>query len=264
MYWELLKMCCTSFQVETYKSFRPGDIVLAKVVSFMLWEKFNSSILNVAHDPWPGLSDLFRGRAVQLSADHGGERAGRGRGPQRGGWGSVQTVARCNKVPLSLVSLTLCEISSRRCSDGAHQLVWDAVSSDARQRVSQGRAGTAGVPAGLSHAHRVLWPHPLEHTASKTRPPHAELSVYVWNFRCLNLPSHSTLPVNAKYLVNRRQPWLVQSWIAHNLIVVALLSSILAFMTLWVFWHTCDCNFTHSDVFWNLWAGMSYIDEVPF
>ncbi len=27
------------FQVETYKSFRPGDIVLAKVVSFVLYEK---------------------------------------------------------------------------------------------------------------------------------------------------------------------------------------------------------------------------------
>lgn len=94
-YIELLKMSCTSLQVETYKSFRPGDIVLAKVVSFMLYEKFNSSILNVAHDPWPGLSDLFGRRAVQLPADHGGERAGRGRGPQRGGWGSVQTVIKC-------------------------------------------------------------------------------------------------------------------------------------------------------------------------
>lgn len=41
-----------SFQVETYKSFRPGDIVLAKVVSFMLYEKqFSFCHGCVAHDP---------------------------------------------------------------------------------------------------------------------------------------------------------------------------------------------------------------------
>lgn len=126
-------------------------------------------------------------------------------------------------------------LKSRRGSDGAHQLVWDAVSTHTRQRVSQGGTGTAGVPAGLSHA---LRPHPLEHTASKTRPltRNSQPKNILFGILCECGLLHSTLPVNAHYEVNT-------AWVSHDhkLNAVAFLSSILALLMLW---HTRDCNIT--------------------
>lgn len=131
IFWHMLgiKLLSLLLQVETYKSFRPGDIVLAKVVSFtcssplgtiqskylLLWSLLflNYNLwyvyILISHNcfhtgvvsPWPLTSDLSRWRPVQLPVDNSREWAGGGGSTQWIRWLIFQSTA--------LLGSTLCE-----------------------------------------------------------------------------------------------------------------------------------------------------------
>lgn len=84
----------------------------------------------------------------------------------------------CHVICLHFITPRSHFLLSIRCPDGSHQLVWDAVPADTRQRVPQSGASAAGIPAGL----RALKLLSSTRNTQLPLPPRRQAASRLWCF----------------------------------------------------------------------------------